>query len=107
MIKTLPAIRVQEDEDDIVIRIDKEVLVYAFENHPEIHYFTDHPVPTKIKDRGQFFEKLKLTMIDQKNPHTGSTWTGSFIDEMFLHLWQEGDAQFIYDFEEMPGIKEK
>lgn len=103
--KTVPAIRVTEDNNDLIIKIDKEMLVTAFESHPEIHWFTDVVVPVKIKDKNLFYQKLKYILIfGEKIEETDIKWIESLFDELFLHLWHEGDADFIAKFNETQHV---
>lgn len=97
--KTVPGIRVQENMDDILIKIDKRMLVEAFEKHPEIYWEvfeeTEELRPVEIENKNEFFEKVKYTIVGEKNDEF--TWFGAFLYELILHIWREGDPTFVKD----------
>jgi len=97
--KTVPAIRVTENNDDIIIKIDKEMLREEFENHPEIifeHASEELIQQVKINDNNAFFQKYKEAMIYGVKVYGDSTTLlESFIEDTMLLIWQCGEADFI------------
>ncbi|WP_102274078.1 hypothetical protein [Cytobacillus massiliigabonensis] len=100
--KTVPGIRITENKDDLIIKIDKELLVKEFENHPKIifeHYSENKIQQVKIKEINSFIEKLKYLMISDKSD-TEISWIGTLMDEAIMYLWNEGYADFIEECNE-------
>lgn len=96
--KTVPGIRATEDSSDLIIKIDKEMLVKAFESHPEIHWDTDELlIPVEINNSHRFFEQLKSGLIHDER-------VAVLFDELFLYLWNEGRVDFIEEYQPQPKV---
>ncbi|MDX8359809.1 hypothetical protein [Cytobacillus sp. IB215316] len=98
--KTVPGVRVTESNDDLIVKIDKELLINIFESHPEMVYEDssgDRVQHVKIRDKQVFFNNLKYAMTEVKDFETGATRTASFMIEMMYCLWEEDLSEFIED----------